>query len=88
MGVGLAVAFWQHHLKDEGQLHSYDAAHEIARQEGSEVMCYLCGGCCEHLPLVPIAGRREVPRPRRKECKLPDVSSCEPLNPWFAFSVA
>lgn len=86
--MGLSVAVWQHHLKDEGQLHLYDAAHEHARQEGAEeVMCYLHGGCSELFPLIPTAGRGEVPRPRRKEFTLPDVSSCEPLNTWFAFSI-
>lgn len=74
MGVGLAVAFWQTHLKNEGQLHLYDAARESTRQEGSEVMCYLCGGCSKHFPLVLTAGRGEVPRSQRKECKFPDVS--------------
>lgn len=81
VGVGLAGVFWQPHLKDEGQLRSYDAARESARQEVSEAMRYLCGGCSKLFPLVPTAGRGEVPRPRRKECKLPEVSSCEPLNP-------
>lgn len=36
MGVGLAMVFWQLHLQDEGQLHSYDAAHESEHQEGPE----------------------------------------------------
>lgn len=85
MGVGLAMVFWQLHLQDEGQLHSYDAAHESEHQEGSEVMCYLCGGCNEHFPLIPTAGRDGVPRLRRKENKLPDMSSFKPLNPWLHF---
>lgn len=68
MGVGLAMVFWQLHLQDEGQLHSYDAAHE--HYKGPEEMCYLCGGCNEHLLLVPTARRNRVPRLRRKENKL------------------
>lgn len=41
-------------------------------------MCYLCGGCTEYFPLVPTAGRGEVPRPRRKACKFP-MSALESL---------
>lgn len=61
MGVSLVMIFWQLHLQDEVQLHSFDAAHESEHQEGPDVICYLCGVAASIFYFPPQQGETECP---------------------------
>lgn len=61
MGVNLVMTFWQLHLQDEGQFHSFDAAHKSEHQEGPDVIYYLCGVAASIFHFPPQQGETECP---------------------------